>query len=188
MTPSPRIQFKDIGGYYFLTLTVIEWINIFTKLEYFEIIKDSLKYCIDNKGLVLYEYVFMTNHIHLIARANEESKGLDSIIRDFKRFTTQKIKKLFEKDNRKYILRLIKNSLKRKKRSEFQIWQRENYPEEIYSDDFCNTKIEYIWHNPVKEGYVLKPEDWLYSSSRQKLLELPLNHPEVVLSCADWEV
>ncbi len=188
MTPSPRIQLKDIGGYYFITITVIEWINIFTKLEYFEILKNSLKYCINNKGMILYEYVFMTNHIHLIARTNEKSQGLDAIIRDFKRFTTQEFKKLLKNDNRKYILRLIKNSLKLKKESEFQIWQRENYPEEIYSDDFCNTKIEYIWHNPVLKGYVLNPEDWLFSSAKQKLLELPANHHDIVLPCAEWEV
>ena len=187
MSPSPRIIKKDIGGIYFLTLTVIEWINIFTKKEYYELLADSLRYCIQHKGLILYEYVFMTNHIHLIISA-KGGVGLDDIIRDFKRFTTQEIKKLLYRDNRKYILRLIKNSFKRKKGSKFQIWQRENYPVTIETEDFLNTKIEYIWHNPVKKGYVLNPEDWLYSSAKQRLLELSPNHPNIVLPCGDWGV
>ena len=182
------MQRKDIDNTYFLTLTVIEWIDVFTKPQYFEVLKDSLIYCVKQKGLILYEYVFMTNHIHLIAKATEESEGLDAIIRDLKSFTTNKIKALLKTDNRKYILRLIKNSLKSKKENEFQLWQRENYPEEINSDDFCNTKIEYIWNNPVKKGYVLNPEDWLYSSAKQKILELPADHPDIVLPCAEWEV
>lgn len=182
------MQLKDIGSIYFLTLTVVEWIDIFTKNRYFECLKNSLQYCIDNKGLILYEYVFMTNHIHLIARADEGSQGLDAIVRDFKSFTTHEIKFLLKNDNRKYILRLLKNSFRSKKENEHQVWQRENWPEEIYSDDFCNTKVEYIWQNPVKRGYVSKPEDWLYSSARQRLLELPSNHPDIILPCADWEV
>jgi REP element-mobilizing transposase RayT len=187
MSPSVRIHKNDNRNIYFLTLTVVEWINIFTKRDYFEVLKDSLQYCIDNKGLILYEYVFMTNHIHLIASTTKENDGLDSVIRDFKSFTTHEIWKLLEKDNRKYITRLLKNSLKMKKGSDKQIWQRENYPEELITDEFCNTKIQYIYHNPVKKGYVLDPEDWLYSSARQRLLDLPKNHHEVVLPCAEWD-
>ena len=199
LQPQSRRQKGDKGGYYFLTITVVEWINIFTKPRYFELLRDSLQFCIDQKGLVLYEYVFMTNHIHLIARASEDSDGLalnraysgtglDAIIRDFKRFTTQEIKKLLKEDNRSYILRVLKNSLKFKKGSEFQIWQRENYAEEIYSDEFRDTKVNYIHNNPVKKQYVLRPEDWLYSSARQKIQELEPDHPNVVLPCAKWEV
>ncbi len=185
MSPSPRITKKDIGSFYFLTLTVIEWINIFTKEKYFKALQKSLQYCIDNKGLVLYEYVFMTNHIHLIIGAGGII-GLDDIVRDFKRFTTKEIKKLLYKDNRKYILRLINNSFKRKKESEFQIWQRENYPIIIETENFLATKIEYIWQNPVKAGYVTNPEDWRYSSARQRLLELSSDHPDIVLPCREW--
>lgn len=188
MSPSPRITQKDNSNIYFLTLTIIEWINIFTKKEYYELLADSLKYCIQHKGLILYEYVFMTNHIHLIAGSSEMSDGLDTIIRDFKSYTTSELWKLLDKDNRKYIQRLLKNSFKMKKGSSRQIWRRENYPVTIETEDFLNTKIEYIWHNPVKKGYVLNPEDWLYSSAKQKILELPKNHPDLTLVCSEWEV
>lgn len=133
----------------------------------------------------------LNNRGHLAPRETMEpavgselmAQGLDGIIRDFKRHTTKEIKRLLRKDNRKYILRLIDNSFKLKKGSQFQIWQRENYPKIIVSNDFCDTKIQYIWDNPVKKQYVLNPEDWVYSSARQKLLDLSDDHVEVVLPC-----
>jgi len=108
------------------------------------------------------------------------------IIARFKRHTTKETKRELEKDNRKYITTLIKNSYSKKQGIDFQIWQRENYPEEIYSDRFRDQKIQYIWQNPVKKQYVLNPEDWLYSSARQRILDLPPDHLEVVLACKDW--
>ncbi|PIY92702.1 MAG: transposase, partial [Candidatus Magasanikbacteria bacterium CG_4_10_14_0_8_um_filter_42_12] len=79
--------------------------------------------------------------------------------------------KLLEKDNRSYILNILNNSYNRKKGYVTQIWQRENYPEVIYSDTFLLTKIKYIYFNPVKKGYVEQPEDWQYSSARNWIKE-----------------
>ena len=119
--------------------------------------------------MLLYEFVIMTNHLHLIARAKEKYK-LSQIISDFKKHTTREILKELEKDNRKYILNLIKNSFSKKKDYQNQIWQRENYPEPIINEKFLNEKIKYIYNNPVKKEYVAKQEDWLYSSARNRIL------------------
>ena len=167
--PPKRINQENENITHFLTITIIEWIDIFTKPEYFQIIIDSLKYCQKNKGLLLYEFVIMTNHLHLIARAKEKYK-LSQIISDFKKHTTREILKELEKDNRKYILNLIKNSFSKKKDYQNQIWQRENYPEPIINEKFLNEKIKYIYNNPVKKEYVAKQEDWLYSSARNRIL------------------
>ena len=168
--PTLRINYENENTTHFLTLTIIEWINIFTKPEYFEIIIDSLKYCQKNKGLLLYEYVIMTNHIHLIAKAKEGNK-LSQIISDFKKHTTREILKELKKDNRKYILNLIKNSFTKKRGYQNQIWQRENYPEIITTEEFLNEKIKYIYNNPVKKRYVVNPEDWIYSSAKNRILK-----------------
>ena len=167
--PTSRIKQENENLTHFLTLTIIEWIDVFTKPEYFQIIIDSLKYCGRNKGLLLYEYIIMTNHFHLIARASEEYK-LSQIISDFKKHTTREILKTLEKDNRRYILSLINNSFSKKKRYENQIWQRENYPELVESEKFYLQKANYIYNNPVKKGYVIQPENWFYSSARNRML------------------
>ena len=166
---TPRIHQGNENQVHFLTCTVIEWIDIFTKPEYFQIIIDSLRYCRVNKGLQLYEYVVMTNHLHLIAQANDGCK-LSQIISDFKKYTTLEILKALKADNQKYILTLLSNSYSKKYGYENQIWQRENYPELIVSEVFLLTKANYIHGNPVKKGYVSKPEDWCYSSARNRVL------------------
>ena len=167
--PTPRIHKEDKNKIHFLTFTTIEWIDIFTKPEYFDLMIDTFKQCRKNQGLLLYGFVIMANHLHCIVSA-KEGCYLEDIVASFKKFTTSQTKKLLEKDNRKYISALIKSSYAKKKNTSFQIWQRENYPEIIKSEKFFLQKLNYIHNNPVKKSYVTKPEDWLYSSARNYLL------------------
>ena len=167
--PTPRINKENKNKVHFLTFTTIEWIDIFTKPEYFDLIINTFKYCQKNQGLLLYGFVIMTNHLHCMVSA-KESCSLEDIAASFKKFTTFQIKKLLEKDNRKYISALIKSSFVKKKNTAFQIWQRENYPEMIESEKFFLQKLDYIHNNPVKKCYVAKSENWLYSSARNYLL------------------
>jgi len=167
----PTLRIADINENepHFITLTVIEWINIFTKKRYFDSIINSLKFCQNKKGLQIYEFVLMTNHLHMIIQVKKPN-NLSSVIRDFKQFTTNEIMRLLENDNRKHILSLLNKSFYKKAGTIKQIWQRDNYPEVIQTEKFYNNKVEYIHHNPVKAGYVEKPEDWLYSSARNMYL------------------
>ena len=83
------IRNKISSGYiYYLTLTVEEWIDVFSRPAYKHIIIDSLNYCIINKGLEVYCWCLMSNHLHLIARAKEDG-NLSDILRDFKKFTSK---------------------------------------------------------------------------------------------------
>ncbi|MGO4878882.1 transposase [Pedobacter psychrotolerans] len=103
---SDQYQARNPEGIYFLTFTIVDWVDIFTRQSYKEIIMDSLKYCQSNKGLILYAYCLMTNHIHLIASTHTNVK-LFEIIRDFKKFTNKAIIKEISSENesrRKWLL------------------------------------------------------------------------------------
>jgi len=56
---STKYRFSENDIPHFVTLTLVEWIDLFSREKYKEIIIDNLKYCITNKGLVLYAYVIM---------------------------------------------------------------------------------------------------------------------------------
>ncbi|MBU1167376.1 transposase [Patescibacteria group bacterium] len=157
---------KDLP--HFITLTVIEWIDLFTKPNYLQVIQNSLNYCIKNKDLIVYEYVVMPNHLHLIVKAGPGG-DLAGIIRDFKRHTTKEIYQLVELDTRRYLKNLFSNSFARKEEADKQIWQRENYPEPIETQHFFETKQQYIYNNPVKKLLVDAPENWLYSSASTRI-------------------
>jgi putative transposase len=164
----------DQQGVYFITCTVNQWVDIFTRKEYIDILLDSLRYCQKQKGLEILSWVVMTNPIHLIIGTNKDN--LSDIIRDFKKFTATKIITAISenpKESRKsWLLWLLK------KENEIKFWQEGYHAEEITSINFFNVKQDYIHFNPVRAGLVEKEEEYLYSSCgqvygvRQGLLEL----------------
>ena len=93
---SRKYKIKDQDKLHFVTFTVVEWIDVFIRHEYKEIFLDSVKYCQKNKGLEVYAWVIMTNHVHMILRAAPDHM-LENIIRDLKSHTSRTIKILLEK-------------------------------------------------------------------------------------------
>lgn len=47
---------------YFITMTVVGWIDIFTRKNHRDAIIESFKYCQKEKGLIIFAYVIMSNH------------------------------------------------------------------------------------------------------------------------------
>ncbi len=61
----------------------MHWADIFTRKIYRDIVINSLKYCQENKGLEIYAFVIMSNHVHLLLRSS--NGNLSGILRNFKR-------------------------------------------------------------------------------------------------------
>ena len=153
---------------HYVTFQVVKWIDIFTRKVYRDIVIDSLRFCQANKGLEIYAFVMMSNHIHLLIRSDKGT--LSDTIGEMKSFTAKKILKAIETESesrKEWMLDLFEFSAKQHKRNEnFQFWTHENHAELIYSDKFLFQKINYIHENPVRAGIVDKAEDYLYSSAR----------------------
>ena len=156
---------------YFLTFTIVVWVDIFTRPQCRQIIVDSLKYCQQNKGLLLNAYVIMSNHIHLIAHTSLESKGMSAFIGDFKKFTARKLIEWTissQVESRGLWMHDVFSSFGQKNSNNeiFQIWQRENHPFMLTYPKIAMQKLSYIHMNPVKAGIVDQPEEYLYCSAR----------------------
>jgi len=153
---------------HYMTFQIVEWVDIFTRKIYRDIVVDSLKYCQQNKGLEIYAFVIMSNHINLLIRSDIEK--LSDTIKEFKSFTAMQILDAVKNEaesRRDWMLNLFEFSAKQHKRNEkYQVWTHENHPELIYSDKFILQKINYIHDNPVRAGIVENPDDYLYSSAR----------------------
>jgi len=151
---------------YFLTLTVNKWIDVFSRKNHRDAIIESLKYCQENKGLVVFAYVIMTNHIHMIANTDEPFLLKDTI-RDFKKYTSKKIINQIIEDpesRREWMLALFASGAT-KKHVDYKFWDEGNHAIELYSEKFVWDKINYIHNNPVRAGFVKEPQDWIYSSA-----------------------
>ena len=152
---------------YFLTFTVVEWVDVFREDKNKLLLCESLNYCIDNKGLEIFAYTLMSTHMHLLAASLKND--LSDIVRDFKKFTSEPIITLLKKDETKQsneMLAIFKGAADKHSRNRnHQLWQQHNHPEEVYSPKFTLSKINYIHNNPVEAGLVDKPQDYLFSSA-----------------------
>jgi putative transposase len=143
-----------------VTCTVHQWVDVFTRKVYIDILLESLKYCQKNKGLEIYAWVIMSNHCHFILRSN--GSKLSDIIRDFKKHTAKKIVKAIEDNDlesrKRWMLWLLK------KDDHIWFWEEGYHGEEIFTEEFFNSKLNYIHLNPVRAGLVEKEEEYVYSS------------------------
>ncbi|MBM3289182.1 MAG: hypothetical protein FJY92_03440 [Candidatus Hydrogenedentes bacterium] len=98
-----RYRIADPDGLYFLTCTIVDWLPVFQSRPYFDIITHSLAFCRANKGMRVYAYVIMENHLHLVAGAPD----LSGVMRAFKGFTAREIVALAEATGRTGFLILV---------------------------------------------------------------------------------
>jgi putative transposase len=161
----------DQNACYYLTFTVVDWVDVFTRDVYKQVITDSLNFCIAQKGLNVFCWCLMTNHLHLIAEAREPYR-LSYIIRDFKKFTAYTILRNIEDEGesrRDWMLYRFEFTGKfRSNIEKYHFWQAGNHA--IYLDPhkpgMTSQKLNYIHDNPVRAGIVENAEDYLYSSAK----------------------
>lgn len=84
---SENFKIGESNRPHFITMTIVDWVDLFTRPVYKDIIIDSLNHCIENKGLILFGYCIMPSHVHIIASSN--NVPLNEIIKDFKKFTSK---------------------------------------------------------------------------------------------------
>jgi len=108
----------------------------------------------------------LENHLHLSAASDDLSRDM----RRFKSYTARRIIELLERQQSARLLELLA-FIKRahKQESRYQVWEEGNHPQLIESDAVMRQKLDYIHFNPVKRGYVDRPEHWRYSSARNYL-------------------
>lgn len=162
-----RIRKQD--AVYFLTFTVTDWVDVFTRLNYKTIIVDALKYCRENKGLKLYAWCLMSNHIHLICSV-EPPYIISDFLRDYKQFTAKGILndiQTLPESRRDWMLYRFEFAGKYDNRiTKYRFWQDKSHPIELITTEMINERINYIHQNPVRTGLVANAEDYLYSSAR----------------------
>ncbi len=151
---------------YFVTFTVVGWIDVFTREDYCRIIIESLEFCRKTKGLRIYAYVIMPSHIHAVL----EAPLLTDVIRDFKAHTARSILKAVESNitesRREWLLHMFKYFAKYESQNEtYQFWQKTSHPIALTDIKIFDQKVEYIHNNPLVAGLVTEAEYWRYSSA-----------------------
>jgi putative transposase len=166
---STKYKFNDQDQLYFVSFAIVNWIDLFIRNEYKDIVTDSWKYCQTNKGLEIYAWCIMTSHIHMIVGTHGEK--LENIMRDMKKHTSAELKRAIKEhpgeSRKEWMLWMMERAGKKNSQnSNFQLWQQDNHPIELFDNKILHQKLDYIHYNPVVARIVEKPEDYLYSSAR----------------------
>ena len=181
---SRKYKFHNQEKPYFVSFATVNWIDVFTRRIYKDILIDSINYCIENKGLIVYGWCIMTNHLHLII--GTKNNPMQDILRDLKGFTSKTILKAIEENpqesRKEWMLWMFKRAgLKNSNNKNYQFWQQNNQPIELETNEMFDQKLDYIHKNPVEEGYVEKEEHYIYSSAIDYLGEKGFIEMEIVL-------
>jgi REP element-mobilizing transposase RayT len=177
---SRKYKIRDQEAVYFVTFTVVYWLDVFMRKEYRDIFLDSIRYCQQHKGLQVFAFCVMSSHIHMIISRVGEQK-LEAIIRDIKKYTSVKIIEAIannpQESRRELLLWLFAKAGKRNpNNTHYQFWHQHNHPIELNTNEKLDQRLNYIHNNPVEAGIVRYPEEYLYSSAGNYV-----RHSETVL-------
>jgi REP element-mobilizing transposase RayT len=154
---------------YFITITTVGWVDVFTRLNQKYNIVNALQYCQEKKGLEIYAYCIMHSHIHLMCKATN-GFILSDVMRDFKKYTSKKIIRTIMEEpesRREWLLAYFEKACAHLKRDQsYKVWQDGYHAEIIETNWFIKQKVDYIHNNPVKDKVVTLPEDYYFSSAR----------------------
>ena len=156
------------GGLFFITLTIVGWIDVLNRPIYLEEIAKNLTYCQEKEGLQIYAYVIMPSHIHLVAARKDGD--LTELIGRFKSYTAKRILKLIaensQESRREWLLYLFAYFAKPlKQQDKYMFWQKTNHPVGLWSNEVIDQKVDYIHNNPVVAQIVTEPQHYYWSSA-----------------------
>jgi putative transposase len=148
---------------YFMTCTTVAWLPVFTQPRLVEIVFDSWRFLQRERGVQLFGYVILENHLHWIARGD----GLASQVGRFKSYVARRIiDEMAARGFETMLQELHYFKLRHKTDQTHQLWQEGSHPQQIQNDEMMLQKLDYIHNNPVRRGYVDDPTHWRYSSAR----------------------
>ncbi len=138
---SRKYKFHNKEGLYFVSFATVNWLDVFVRQIYFNVLVDSVTYCRAEKGMEVFAYCFMPSNVHFIFRSSNQQPM--ELLRDFKKHTSKKIIEAIENNpqesKRELFLWLFERAGKKQANvSKYQFWQHHNKPIELWSDKTKN--------------------------------------------------
>lgn len=160
----------DSNGLYFVSFSVVGWLDVFTRVEYQNILIESLVYCQKNKNLPIFCYCIMPSHVHFISYS--ENGWLSEVLRDLKSFTAKKliraVSENMQESRRELFMSQFEYYAKKSPQKQLmQFWKHDNHPFFLYTNKMIRQKVDYIHYNPVEAGFVIHPHEWRMSSANE---------------------
>jgi putative transposase len=161
------------GGCYFFTVVTERRRKIFVDDHNVGLLRQAFRHVIAKRPFVVDAVVILPDHLHCIWTLPPGDNDFSTRWRLIKTWFTKHC------DNRSE----FRPNASRIKKGEQALWQHRYWEHLLRDEDDFARHIDYIHYNPVKHGYVDKPDDWKYSSF-QRYVErgiLPENWGESII-------
>jgi REP element-mobilizing transposase RayT len=159
---------------YYCTFTCYKWLNFFEITRLYDHIYSWFEYMRKEYGNQILSYVIMPNHLHVMIFVNENSKSINQLIGNGKRFMAYEIVKRLMADKNKSLLSLLKDGVdlnEAMKGKHHQVFEPSFDCKMCLNEKFIWQKIKYMHHNPVKGKWNLAESIIDYPHSSAKFYE-----------------
>lgn len=163
--------YAEREGCFFVTFQTVDWVDVFIRPVYKQVVVHTLNHFIESKGMTVYAWCLMTNHLHLLARV-KPGLVIAELEKEYKSFTTKKILEAIDTEpsaRRDWLMSRFESfGLRLGLLKKYHVWQ--NCSQPLYIDlrkkDLLLEYFEYIHQSPVREKVVDLPGEYKYSSAR----------------------
>lgn len=163
LQPAMRNSRMLLGEVYFWTDTIKNWQNLLKDDRYKTMILSSWKELVVRGKIVVYGFVIMPNHVHVLWEMLEMN-GKEMAHASFNKFTSHQFLHDLRKKSLRELVKYKENDNDRKHR----FWQRDALAIRMDYRKKAEQKLRYIHLNPLQEKWQLvdRPEDYQWSSAR----------------------
>jgi putative transposase len=158
---SRKDKIRDQQKLYFVSFATVNWIDVFIRREYKDIVVASFSYCIQQKCLEVYAWCMMSSHVNLIIGSMEAK--MEDILRNLMLHTSKALLKAIAEHNqesrKEWMLWMFERASKQNpNNAKHPFWQQHNQPIELWSHTRMDQKLHYLHRNSVEAGWVEEPE------------------------------
>lgn len=163
MFKAQRNSIMLLNEVYFWTSTIKDWKTLLAPREYKNIILETLKELVSREKIIVYAFVIMPNHIHLVWEM-KALNGKEMPHASFNKFTAHQFQRLLRQNNPELLNQYEVEETERK----YRFWQRDALAILMDSKEKVIQKIDYIHNNPLQEKWNLAetPESYQWSSAK----------------------
>jgi putative transposase len=173
---------KELGVTLFITTTVLDFVHAFHRSE----VRDAMVFAMARECTLaratLYSYAVMPHHLHMVVRMHPKMNG-PQFMQTFKRETSPAIVRLLSPEE-------LRQFDEQRGLNGNTFWKYSFRSLVLESDEMFWQKMDYTHQNPVKAGYVERPEDYRWSSAgliMEGLLSPEFGLPyDRVLKSVEW--
>lgn len=156
------MQISRDNPFYYITFVTHNRLNIFQKDKMKDLTCDFLNEARNSGEFLIFAYVLMPDHIHLITDSPDRSSV---ILRYLKGITARRIIDYLKENNFQISLDKLGHKT-RKGNWKYSLWQHRSNVLSLISESILMEKVNYIHLNPVRENLVKIPTDYRWSSAR----------------------